>query len=987
MAASPIIAASALKLDPAPFAQGSFGEVFCARWNGATRVAVKVCSPKDDAERAAFEGEAAMLARHRHPHVLELYGVAHLPGGPAGRVALVTRLAEGGSLEGLIQRGGHEALVNGHDSGNTGGSAASAAALLLPAGWQALPKYNCAASDLETKDLIDCAAQGRLGAVKDAIARGARANARLAVNGQTALHCASAAAASADAAPAEAGGGPTAVIKYLLGLGGADAVDAKAVDERGNSALHLAARAGVLTRVEALLPRSDLAARDAEGRTVLEALDALVVQGTHAPPEHKRIAELLSRKAPLPPRFIFRALAGAAEGVAFLHSRGVVHNDLKSANILLDAHLEPLVADFGLAKIAHTTLTQTAGGKGPLGTSPWMAPEQFDDENEAYGKPPADVYSLGMIAFELAARAYPWAAKNAAQIMRAVEHGQRPELPADVDPRLAALISDCTKDAPAERPSAAEVAVRARALAEGTEAAAKDVAAAAERAADQVRQRRAEAEVKAEEAARAAAELAAARAKEEEAAARRKETEEHDAHVAAEQAAARVAAEAEAARRAEAARVAEANEAARRLAESEAARLRAERDAAKLRAEIEQHKADAAAAAAAAERAHKEAERAQKEAERAAAEHLAEEARKVAEAEARARAAAEKAAAERAEAARRAEAERRAAAANKDAREAAARADAENFARLPQGERDKAMRAALGPAAARTKGKQLLAACADRDAAAALQLISEGADPDCVDGDGTSPLMFASIYEALDGVAARLVAAGAKLDLVDKGGNSALVWACCNKHAAAALLIVEAGASLNQVDRGGKSALDWASEEGLAAVAAAIRARGGRTAVESVGDADKAMRAALRPAAARAKGEQLVAACARRDAAAALQLISEGADPDCVDGDGTSPLMFASINEELDGVAARLVAAGAKLNLANRWGHSALIYACSGNHAATALLLVEAGAALNQIDGGGKSARDHANERGLAAVAVAIRAHGGRTGAEIRAHM
>ena len=111
MAASPIIAASALKLDPAPFAQGSFGEVFCARWNGATRVAVKVCSPKDDAERGAFEGEAAMLARHRHPHVLELYGVAHLPGGPAGRVALVTRLAEGGSLEGLIHKGGHEALI------------------------------------------------------------------------------------------------------------------------------------------------------------------------------------------------------------------------------------------------------------------------------------------------------------------------------------------------------------------------------------------------------------------------------------------------------------------------------------------------------------------------------------------------------------------------------------------------------------------------------------------------------------------------------------------------------------------------------------------------------------------------------------------------------------------------------------------------------------------------------------------------------------
>ena len=193
-----------------------------------------------------------------------------------------------------------------------------------------------------------------------------------------------------------------------------------------------------------------------------------MVQGTHAPPEHKRIAELLSRKAPLPPRFIFRALAGAAEGVAFLHSRGVVHNDLKSANILLDARLEPLVADFGLAKIAHSTLTQTSGGgggKGPLGSMAWMAPEQFDDESKAHGRPPADVYALGMVAFELATRTIPWAAKNAAQIMRAVEHGQRPELPAYVDARLKGLIADCTRDAPTERPSAAQVCERAREIA------------------------------------------------------------------------------------------------------------------------------------------------------------------------------------------------------------------------------------------------------------------------------------------------------------------------------------------------------------------------------------------------------------------------------------------------------------------------------------------------------------------------------------------
>jgi ankyrin repeat protein len=159
---------------------------------------------------------------------------------------------------------------------------------------------------------------------------------------------------------------------------------------------------------------------------------------------------------------------------------------------------------------------------------------------------------------------------------------------------------------------------------------------------------------------------------------------------------------------------------------------------------------------------------------------------------------------------------------------------------LTHGERDKAARAALGPAAARAKGEQLLQACFRREGAAALRLISEGADPDCVDEEGSSPLMYTIRLEyGLDGVAARLIAAGVKLDLVDSWGYSALIHACYYKRAATALLLVEAGAAPHQVNNDGKSALDYAGESGLEAVAAAIRARGGRTGAEL-----KALRAA-----------------------------------------------------------------------------------------------------------------------------------------------
>ena len=135
-------------------------------------------------------------------------------------------------------------------------------------------------------------------------------------------------------------------------------------------------------------------------------------------------------------------------------------------------------------------------------------------------------------------------------------------------------------------------------------------------------------------------------------------------------------------------------------------------------------------------------------------------------------------------------------------------------------------------AAARAKGEQLLAACRNEDASTALRLISEGADLDCVSGEGWSPLIYASWSEELDGVAARLIAAGAKLDLVDKSGESALIIACIYERAATALLLVEASAALNQVAINGKSALNYADREGLAAVSAVIRARGGRTGAE-----------------------------------------------------------------------------------------------------------------------------------------------------------
>lgn len=96
--------------------------------------------------------------------------------------------------------------------------------------------------------------------------------------------------------------------------------------------------------------------------------------------------------------------ARLAEALAYAHSLGVLHRDIKPANVLLNQYGRPMLADFNIATVASG-----AGGKeGSLGgTLAYMAPEHLDAfmlRDAAAGdavKEPADIYSLGLVLFEL----------------------------------------------------------------------------------------------------------------------------------------------------------------------------------------------------------------------------------------------------------------------------------------------------------------------------------------------------------------------------------------------------------------------------------------------------------------------------------------------------------------------------------------------------------------------------------------------------------
>lgn len=126
----------------------------------------------------------------------------------------------------------------------------------------------------------------------------------------------------------------------------------------------------------------------------------------------KPLDKLLS-EGQLPIRESLKLFAKICDAVNAAHLKGVIHRDLKAANIRIDKHGEPIVVDFGLAKLAIPDLDEEGSGKlmsmtGQfIGSLPWASPEQ------AEGSPTnidvrTDVYSLGVILYQLLTNRFPY---------------------------------------------------------------------------------------------------------------------------------------------------------------------------------------------------------------------------------------------------------------------------------------------------------------------------------------------------------------------------------------------------------------------------------------------------------------------------------------------------------------------------------------------------------------------------------------------------
>jgi serine/threonine protein kinase len=120
-----------------------------------------------------------------------------------------------------------------------------------------------------------------------------------------------------------------------------------------------------------------------------------------------------------------------ARGMHKAHEQGIIHRDLKPDNIMVDADGEPIVTDFGLARKVDDDVRITLPGR-ILGTPAYMSPEQVDGEDNV--GPASDIYSLGVVLYELIAGSLPFKG-SMTSVLRQVASAE-PARPSSRNPAL-----------------------------------------------------------------------------------------------------------------------------------------------------------------------------------------------------------------------------------------------------------------------------------------------------------------------------------------------------------------------------------------------------------------------------------------------------------------------------------------------------------------------------------------------------------------------
>ncbi|MBT6157891.1 MAG: protein kinase [Planctomycetaceae bacterium] len=160
--------------------------------------------------------------------------------------------------------------------------------------------------------------------------------------------------------------------------------------------------------------------------------------------EGRPLSDYVWEGKPLPQRQAAIIVRKLARGLAAAHEEEVTHRDLKPANVMIDERNEPIVMDFGLAQRERDNEAQLTKDGTLLGTPAYMPPEQVIGDAKLIG-PPADIYSLGVVLYELLTGELPFQGPVnvvLAQVLNVEPPPPselRPGLDPDLDPDLEAI--------------------------------------------------------------------------------------------------------------------------------------------------------------------------------------------------------------------------------------------------------------------------------------------------------------------------------------------------------------------------------------------------------------------------------------------------------------------------------------------------------------------------------------------------------------------
>ncbi len=160
---------------------------------------------------------------------------------------------------------------------------------------------------------------------------------------------------------------------------------------------------------------------------------------------------MMRDRQPLPTEKALDIARQICEALVYMHSHGVVHRDLKPENILITAEGQAKIMDFGIALDESARRLTWSGLSSTIGTPDYMAPEQVSGRR---GDPRTDIYSLGMLLYEMLTGALPYSGTNVYTMMHA-KTAEDPQPPStfrpDLDPRLEEIILHAIERVPRNR--------------------------------------------------------------------------------------------------------------------------------------------------------------------------------------------------------------------------------------------------------------------------------------------------------------------------------------------------------------------------------------------------------------------------------------------------------------------------------------------------------------------------------------------------------